>query len=121
MDFMRTFIDLAGAEYPETYNGKPIQPTTGISLVPSFSSLKTPGHEALFNEHFGARYARQGAWKLVSVSNDSTWHLYNLAVDRTETNDLAAQQPDKVRQLDSLWRQWANTHKVFPKPGKKHN
>jgi len=119
MDFMRTFIDLAGAEYPEVYNGRPVQPTAGISLVPSFGNLQTPGHEALFNEHFGARYARQGMWKLVSLSNDSTWHLYNLAADRTETMDLAAQHPEKVHELQTLWQQWANTHKVFPKPGKK--
>lgn len=32
-------------------------------------------------------------------------------------DDLAAQYPDKVKHIDSLWRQWANTHHVFPKPG----
>ncbi|KAA2238479.1 arylsulfatase [Chitinophaga agrisoli] len=121
MDFMSTFAELAGATYPKEYNGRPVTPTTGISLLPSFSGRETPGHEALFNEHFGARYARLGAWKLVSLSNDSTWHLYNLAADRTETQDLAAQHPEKVQQLDSLWRQWANTHQVFPKPGKKRH
>jgi arylsulfatase A-like enzyme len=119
MDFMPTFVELTGAKYPSTFNGHPITPTTGISLVPSFRGKASAGHETLFNEHFGARYARSGDWKLVSASRDSSWHLFNLATDKSETQDVTARYPDKVRQLESLWHQWANTHQVFPKPGKK--
>lgn len=118
MDFMSTFVELAGAKYPDTYNGHTITPTSGISLTPTFTGKASGGHEDLFNEHFGARYARLGNWKLVSLSKDSTWHLYNLAADKTETLDLASKYPDKVHHLDSLWRDWANTHSVFPKPAK---
>lgn len=74
------------------------------------------GHDDLFNEHFNARYARLGNCKLVSLAADTTWHLYNLAIDRTETTDLKSQNPAKVKQLDSLWHHWANTHMVYPKP-----
>lgn len=116
MDFMNTFVQLSGARYPKEYKGHPIPASTGISMVPTFSGKPAQGHEELFNEHFGARYARLGNWKLVSMSNDSTWHLFNLAVDRTETNDLSTRYPQKVKQLDSLWHNWANTHQVFPKP-----
>jgi arylsulfatase A-like enzyme len=73
----------------------------------------------MFNEHFGARYARSGNWKLVSASRDTNWRLFDLATDKTEMNDVAARYPEKVHQLDSLWHRWANTHQVFPKPGKK--
>jgi arylsulfatase A-like enzyme len=118
MDFMSTFVDLAGATYPASYKGHGITPTTGISLAPSFQGKTSPGHASMFNEHFGARYARSGDWKLVSASRDTTWHLFNLATDKTETQDVAAQYPDKVRQLESQWRQWANTHQIFPKPSK---
>ena len=119
MDFMSTFVELARARYPKTYKGHNIPPTTGISLVPGFKGKHTPGHEDLFNEHFGARYARSGNWKLVSLSNDTTWHLYDLSRDKTETADLKSKYPEKVHQLDSLWHIWANTHQVFPKPGNK--
>jgi len=119
MDFMSTFVELSGATYPRTYKGHSIPPTTGISLAPTFRGERSPGHEALFNEHFGARYAREGDWKLLSLSGDSSWRLFNLADDRTETSDLAANYPAKVQHLDSLWRQWAHTHFVFPKPGPK--
>ncbi|MGI4729187.1 MAG: arylsulfatase [Janthinobacterium lividum] len=116
MDFMATFTELADAKYPTVYKGHTIPATSGISLVPTFSGKQTGGHENLFNEHFGARYARSGNWKLVSHSNDTTWHLFNLANDRTETADLSSKFPKKVKQLDSLWHLWANTHQVFPKP-----
>lgn len=120
MDFMSTVVELSGAAYPTSYKGHAIPATTGISLVPSFSGQQNKGHQVLFNEHFGARYAREGDWKLVSGSGrDSVWRLFNLATDHSETVDLAAQYPDKVKQIDSLWRQWANTHNVFPKPGRK--
>ncbi|WP_408641485.1 hypothetical protein [Spirosoma telluris] len=119
MDFMSTFTELTGATYPKEYKGHAITPTTGVSLVPSFRGKVVAGHASLFNEHFGARYARSGNWKLVSASRDSTWHLFNLATDKSEMQDVAAQYPDKVRQLESQWHQWATTHQVFPKPGKK--
>lgn len=120
MDFMSTFVELAGATYPANYKGHAITPTTGISLASSFQGKASPGHASMFNEHFGARYARSGNWKLVSASRDTIWHLFNLATDKTETQDVATQYPDKVRQLESQWHQWANTHQVFPKPGKKN-
>ncbi|MVM31704.1 sulfatase-like hydrolase/transferase [Spirosoma sp. HMF4905] len=119
MDFMSTFVELAGATYPKEFKGHAITPTSGISLAPSFQGKATLSHESLFNEHFGARYARSGNWKLVSSSLDSTWHLFNLATDKSETQDVAAQYPDKVRQLENQWHQWANSHQVFPKPSKK--
>jgi arylsulfatase len=119
MDFMTTFAELAGATYPKTYKGHDIPPTPGISLVPAFKGKAVAGHEELFNEHFQARYARVGDWKLVST-NDHNWHLFNLAEDHSETNDLKAQYPDKVKHMDSLWQNWAHTHMVLPKPGRRN-
>lgn len=116
MDFMPTLVELTGATYPTTHKGHAITPATGVSLVPSFAGKPSVGHASLFNEHFGARYARSGKWKLLSTSRDSTWQLFNLASDKTETTNVAAQHPYKVRQLAGQWRQWASTHGVFPKP-----
>lgn len=119
MDFMKTFTEISGARYPLVYKGKKITPTTGLSLTPSFRGENSKGHYNLFNEHFGARYVRSGNWKLTSLSNDSTWHLYNLANDKSEIHNVAAQNPDQVKRLQKLWQDWANNNQVFPKPGKK--
>jgi arylsulfatase A-like enzyme len=118
MDFMRTFCELAYAQYPSDFKGNKITPTTGISLVASFKGKPAEENRMLFNEHFGARYARQGDWKMVSLATDTTWHLYNMATDKTETVDLSTKHPDKVKQLRQAWKNWAETHQVFPKPGK---
>lgn len=117
MDFMPTFLELAGAEYPARYNGNSILPYTGISLKPALEG-KGEVDRTLFNEHFGARFARNGEWKLVSLSGDSTWRLFRIREDESEMTDLAARHPEVVAQLSAQWRQWAETHQVFPKPGK---
>lgn len=116
MDFMRTFCELTGAEYPSVFNRNNITPATGASLVSSFKGKTDQNERTLFNEHFGARYARKGNWKLVSLASDSTWHLYDLSADKTEMTDLAASYPEKVQQLSASWHVWAKTHQVFPKP-----
>ncbi|SFQ23592.1 arylsulfatase [Parafilimonas terrae] len=114
MDIMPTCLELAKATYPETYNGHAILPVQGISFLPVLKDEKYTGHDVLCNEHFGAKYIRKGEWKLVAKNNEA-WHLYHIADDETEMNDLAAKYPEKVRQMDSVWKIWANANLVFPK------
>jgi len=116
MDFMATFIELAKATYPSEYKKHPITPMEGISLVPVFKGEKRKGHEALFNDHHGGRYARYDGWKLVSADKDTTWQLFRIDTDQTELNDLSKKYPNKVKQLDSMWRRWGYRTKVFPRP-----
>lgn len=117
IDLMATCLDLAGAEYPAEYQGRPITPLEGNSLVPIFRGEERPGHEAIFFEHFGGRAVRRGDWKLVARSG-GPWELYHLAADRTETRDLAASHPNKVAELEALWNEWADRANVFPLPGR---
>jgi len=118
MDFMATFIDVAGAKYPKEYNGNVITPLEGKSLAPLFSGKKVAGHNAFFNEHEGSKYVRQGDWKLVVAGPNKKWQLYNLSKDYSELNDLSAQYPDRVEQMSEMWQDWANKHHVLPKPAK---
>ena len=48
----------------------------------------------------------QGDGKLVKPSLDDPPHLFNLAQDVGEKNDLAAAQPEKVKQLQALLDAW---------------
>ncbi|WP_207534154.1 arylsulfatase [Desertivirga arenae] len=117
-DFMKTFVELANATYPTTYRGHRITPMQGESLVSAFRGLRSAGHEALFNEHYGARYARYGEWKIVSKSGrDSTWHLYKISEDQAEMKDLSRMYPEKVKEMSRRWLSWAVQNQVFPKPG----
>jgi len=117
MDFMATFVDLAQAKYPTEYSEHKIIPMQGISLVPVLNGEQRNGHQALFNEHYGAKYVRSEGWKLVA-RNKEEWHLYRIDDDETEINDLAGKYPDKVRQLDNMWQDWAMNNNVLPKSKK---
>ena len=115
MDFMATSIELANAKYPSTYKGTAIKPLQGKSFYAAFTDKNAKGHEALFNEHFGARYVQYEGWKLVA-RNRQPWHLYKLDIDETEMNDLSKQHPDVVEKLNTMWQQWATENQVLPKP-----
>ena len=114
IDVMKTCLELAGVNYPETYKGIKITPTTGESLLPIFQKKKWNGHEALFFEHEGNRALRAGNWKLVSEYPSSNWELYNLKKDRIEQNNLAIKYPDKVKELTQLYNDWADKSGVIP-------
>lgn len=118
MDFMKTFVELTGAQYPKRYKNHQINPMQGVSLIPSFNGKADEGHSELFNEHFGARYARSAEWKIVAKPQEKFWHLYKIDEDESEVNDLASQFPEKVKELDTKWNAWAKANNVLPKPGK---
>jgi len=61
---------------------------------------------------FGNRAIRQGHWKLVWGASDRRWELYNLTQDRTETNDLADQFPERVERMATQWQEWAKKTEV---------
>ena len=63
------------------------------------------GHETLYWEHEGGRAVRQGDWKLAALP-DAEWELFDLARDRTESRDVSAHHPEKVRDLVALWTAW---------------
>ena len=111
IDIMTTCVDVAGATYPETYNGHQIQPMEGASLAPVFTGDSARGHpDGLFWEHEGNRAVRSGKWKLVSKwskPEDGRWELYDLEQDRSELNDLAADMPDRAAELAGMWDAWA--------------
>lgn len=102
VDFMATFIDLAGASYPKTVGDRVIDPLHGKSLLPIFQGETREPHETLYF-HFGNdRALRQGPWKLASAKG-GRWELYDLDADRTELNDLASQHPERVDAMAAEW------------------
>lgn len=113
-DIMATCLDLARAEYPKTYKGQPITPLEGESLRPTFEGKPRAGHEAYYWEHEGSRAIRRGKWKLVSKIPDDTWELYDMETDRTETHDLLAAEPERAKQLQTMYQTWADRVGVVP-------
>jgi arylsulfatase len=109
IDIMATSIELAAAVYPADAT-----PLEGRSLMPVFNDQPL-NRDALFWEHEGNRAVRVGDWKLVA-KNKQPWELYNIQSERTESNDLAASMPEKVREMSVKWDAWAQRMGVLPYP-----
>lgn len=118
IDLMPTFLEVSGAEYPESFNGHPITPLEGASLVPSFSRDEQLDRAIMF-EHYGKAAIRVGKWKLVRAGMNQPWELYDMEKDRSETNDLAATMPDKVKAMADRWEAEAKRTLILPRPGRR--
>lgn len=105
IDLMPTFIELAGAEYPEKFAGKPNPPLPGKSLMPLLRGAPREPHEALYFLLFDHAAIRKGDWKLSRVDGKD-WELFNLAEDRSETQNRAAQNPEMVNAIEAKFSEW---------------
>jgi arylsulfatase A-like enzyme len=113
IDIMATCIELSGAHYPKEFHGQSITPFEGKSLLPALDNQ--PLHrKAIFWEHEGNRAVRMGKWKLVAKGPAGPWELYDMEADRTELHDLAASNPDRVKEMTAEWEAYAKRAKVLP-------
>jgi arylsulfatase len=64
-------------------------------------------------EHEGNRAIRDGDMKLVA-EHGKPWELYDLANDRAEMKNLAAERPEVVRKWRSAYEEWAKRTNVLP-------
>src|SRR5829696_4372961 len=112
-DIMATILEVTGAAYPREYDGNAILPCEGESLVPSFDKA---GQERgpMFWEHEGNAAVRVRKWKLVR-KYPGPWELYDMDLDRTEMHDLAAQHPERVREMAGQYEAWAQRCGVIPR------
>ena len=115
IDLMPTLVELSGAKYPAEFGGHAILPMEGRSLIPAFADQPIQ-RDALYWEHEGNRAVRMGDLKLVSLAGEP-WELYDISKDRVEQNNLAASSPEKVKQLRTMWDDWAKRCNVYPAPG----
>ncbi|MCB1062834.1 MAG: sulfatase-like hydrolase/transferase [Verrucomicrobiae bacterium] len=123
IDIVPTLLELAGASAPEN-----VPPAPGKSLVPAFAkSDAAVDHDSLWWFHDGHKAVRVGDWKAVA-SKDEPWELYDLSTDRDESENLAAREPERLKELVAVWdRQLADTIELasrdLPKgePAKKPN
>jgi arylsulfatase len=113
IDLMATCVNVAGAKYPTVRKGQSVQPMEGISLEPAFKGGQLSRRNPIFWEHEGNLAVREGRWKLVS-KHPRTWELYDLESDRTETTDLAAKYPDRMKSMATAWENWARRANVEP-------
>lgn len=107
MDLAPTFLELAGAEYPDEPG---IYPLLGESLVNVLAGNTHAAHDESYTTvlyHGGRALVRQGNWKLVNLEPpfaESKLELFNLTNDPGETTNLAPQEPARRKAMLQLWR-----------------
>jgi arylsulfatase len=103
VDLAPTLLELAGVSAPPTWNGVQRPPLPGRSLVPALAKDITIERDFLYFHHETNRALRVGDWKIVASGAGVPWELYNLAKDRSETQDLAGRFPQRVKELAAIW------------------
>ena len=109
IDVMPTLRAAAGADYPLNFAGRNVQPEEGVNLLPVFNG-ESLSDRPLYFEHQAARALIQGDWKAVwgkRMPQEIDWELYNLKNDRSETTNLAARFPDRVKSMAAEWERYA--------------
>jgi arylsulfatase A-like enzyme len=133
IDIAPTILEAAGIPVPETINGVPQRPMDGVSMAytwdkpgASVPSARTTqyfemlGNRAIYHEGWVACTTPATLpWELSAkpapdVITGYQWELYNVAEDPTESNDLAAQMPAKLKAMQDLFYAEAAKNSVLP-------
>ena len=123
VDVVPTLYDLLGVEPPATYNGYTQNPIEGESFATALGQPDAPGKQTQFYSMLGQRALYHQGWLAntlhPTLSNwgnfaQDEWELYNLAEDRAQRNNVAAEHPEKVRELADLWWYYAGEYKALP-------
>lgn len=120
-DLTPTLLEILGIESPEVIAGVPQMPVDGVSFAASLTDPAAPAKAApQYFEMFGHRGLWKDGWKAVAFHppgaafDADVWELYHLDTDFSETDDLAAQEPERLKALvDEWWRQ-AEACNVLP-------
>jgi len=102
VDVMPTLAAISVSPIPNDYANRELRPVSGVSLVPIFQGKKLERSDPIHLLFSRDRGLRDGDWKAVSFRGEA-WELYNMADDRTELNDLAAEEPARLAKMAQQW------------------
>lgn len=106
IDVLPTLEEISGSQVPSEWPGRDLRPVSGISLSPVFRGEPLGRDEPIHLLFSSDRGLRDGDWKAVSFRREA-WELYNVAIDRTELNNLANQQPERLQAMVEQWTRMA--------------
>ena len=121
VDVVPTVLEALGVEAPACYRGVDQMPIHGTSLAYTFEAAEAPTRkQAQYFELLGDRGIWHGGWKAVTKHEKGSdfeadrWELYHLDEDFSECRDLAAEHPEKLRELIERWWTEAGRYGVLP-------
>lgn len=120
-DLVPTLLDVIGIEPPPRINGVEQMPLEGESFATSLSDPGAPTRRRpQYFEMFGHRGLWRDGWKAVAYHPpglafaDDVWELFNLDLDFSETQNLAAAEPARLASLIEDWWREAKACQVLP-------
>ena len=126
IDIVPTILECTGVEMPDQVQGYEQTPLPGVSMKYTFDAADAPTQKHIqYYEMFGTRALWHEGWHIVAQRApqqgatasdylDETWELYHSDTDRAEQHDLAAEYPEKVKELERLWYVEAGKYDVLP-------
>jgi arylsulfatase len=130
IDIVPTLLEVSGLQAPSVVNGVSQKPIEGVSMAYSFDKADAPstrstqyfemlGNRAIYHDGWVAATTPAGApWDPagpdVDVLTGYNWELYHVAEDFSEATDVAAQNPEKLRELQLLFVAEAARYNVLP-------
>lgn len=129
IDIAPTVLEAAGITEPNSVNGVAQKPIEGISMRYSFDDGQAPSHRtSQYFEMLGNRAiykdgwmasARHGRlpWETSAATGDfdhDKWELYDLRKDFSQADDVAAQNPEKLKELQTAFIEEAKKYNVLP-------
>jgi arylsulfatase len=124
-DIVPTILEACGVPMPEVIDGVKQAPLAGVSMLYSFDSPDAPTtKETQYYEMLGTRGIWSKGWKAATIHaplpsdqgnfDKDVWQLFHTDADRAEARDLAAEHPDKLKELIALWFSEAEKNNVLP-------
>ncbi|HUR78778.1 MAG TPA: arylsulfatase [Acidimicrobiales bacterium] len=131
IDVMPTLLEVIGIDAPPLVNGVEQSPIEGVSFAATLNDAAAPtAHVTQYYEMLGSRAIYHDGWKAVVYHpgvftvydgsdvtkpfDDDVWELYHVAVDFAEVHDVAADEPEKLAELQALWWTEAEKYQVLP-------
>jgi arylsulfatase len=133
IDIVPTLLEVTGIQAPETVNGIAQKPIEGVSMAYTFDKANNNApstHHTQYFEMMGVHAIYQDGWIASNVpsrapwdvagpvtqdpANAYKWELYDLTKDWTQDNDLAAQYPEKLKEMQKLFWEEAAKYQVLP-------
>lgn len=128
IDVAPTILDLAGLAQPHTVNGVTQVPMHGVSMAYTFNDAEADerhltqyfeimGNRGIYHDGWTAQTKHRTPWDVVAKGVDfsqDVWELYDTTKDWTQSDNLAATQPDKLAELQQLFLIEAVRHNVLP-------
>ncbi len=116
IDIAPTILEAAGLPEPKIVNGTPQTPIEGVSMLYTFDDAKAKDrHKTQYFEIFGNRGIYHDGWLAHTVHRapweykprhpflEDKWELYNVEEDFSSANDLAAKNPEKLKEMQALF------------------